>query len=233
MPKYNDFIQSLEKPEKSICIYALLDPDTDMMFYIGQTIQGFKRITEHYHKCDKINKSSGMYSASKKKISSLKKEGKIFKVIYLEYFDDASTIDQMEEFYITYFRSIGCNLLNHENGGTRNRTHQCTENRLNISKRTKEAMNTPEIKEKCRQHAYKTVAGYNKGKKFSQEFKDKISKAQEKNIFYIQDDLGNIYRGTIECAKALGVQPPCIWKALHGYCKTAKGRVLKRIEKPQ
>ena len=73
----NPLIKTLERPEKDICIYALLDPFTGLLMYIGQTIQGFKRISEHFHKCDKRN-PNGLLSKSKVWISNLKKQNQIF-----------------------------------------------------------------------------------------------------------------------------------------------------------
>src|ERR1019366_4917156 len=107
----NPLIKTLERPEKDICIYALLDPFTGLLMYIGQTIQGFKRISEHFHKCDKRN-PNGLLSKSKVWISNLKKQNQIFKVVYIQYFDNSETIDESEEFWISFFRSSGAELLN-------------------------------------------------------------------------------------------------------------------------
>ena len=232
MPWYNPLYSQLEKPKSNMFIYGLCDPDTNELRYIGQTIQGFRRIQEHYNQCQKRNKTTKQLSRSKVWINSLKKQNKIFKVIYLEYTDELFKLDELENFYITYFRFLGCILLNDLTGGKfASKKHWSKENREMISKRTKEAMNTPEIKEKCRQHAFKTVAGYNKGKKFSQEFKDKISKSQESKVQYIQDSNGNVHRGSRAAAKALGCTQSGINHCLKGRSKTIRGLTLKVIQR--
>lgn len=229
MPKYNDLIQSLDKPEKNICIYALLDPDTNELKYIGQTIQGFERIREHYNKCNKRNKSTNQLSRSKVWINKLKKQNKIFKVEYLEYFDNINDLDYFEEFWISYFKFLGCNLLNDLSGGNFKRTLNLTKlNKNIISIRTKEAMNNPITKEKCRQNMKKQrELGLLKNlNKLSESTKNKISKAQDKKVIIIQDEDGNIFRGLKNAAKYYDVTFGTIWKALNGYCKTVKGKKL-------
>lgn len=222
--------KNLEKPEKNICIYGLLDPDTNHLYYIGQTIQGFRRIQEHYSKSNRKSKTTNHLSRSQIWINKLKNENKIFKVIYFEYFDNEYSLDDAEKFWISYFLMLGCNLLNDDFGGHKNRTLYCEQNnRKMISIRTKEAMNNPITKEKCRQNLLKNRHTFNHKK--SEETKKKISLAQESKVIYIQDNLGNTYRGLKEAAKELDVTFGTIWKALNGYCKTVKGRTLIKISK--
>jgi len=225
----NKLIQSLEKPEKDICIYALLDPNTNLLMYIGQTMQGFNRIRQHYYGCEKRN-PNGLLSKSKVWIHNLKKENKIFKVIYLEYFNNDLKIDEAEQYWINFFKASGAELLNSFNSGSFNRGSSISkEDRELISKRTKEAMNTPEMKQKCRENIKKQrELGQIKPNNLSKESKLKISKAQESKVIYIQDDLGNTYRGLKAAAKGLNVTFGTIWKALNGYCKTVKGRTLTK-----
>jgi transcriptional regulator with PAS, ATPase and Fis domain len=90
-------------------------------------------------------------------------------------------------------------------------------------------MNNPIIKEKCRQNLQKNRHNHNNKK--SEETKKKISLMQESKVIYIQDDLGNTYRGLKSAAKELDVTFGTIWKALNGYCKTVKGRTLTKVSK--
>lgn len=228
MPKYNDLIQSLDKPEKNICIYALLDPDTNELKYVGQTLQGFNRIREHFYKSNKRNKITNQLSRSKVWINKLKKQNKIFKVLYLEYFDNIDNLDNSEIFWLDYFKFLGCDLLNDYLGGSPNRTKTwCKENRKLISIKTKEAMNNPIIKQKCRDNLKKQrELGIIKPNKLSESTKNKLSKAQDKKVIIIQDEDGNIFRGLRNTAKYYNVTPGTIWKALNGYCKTVKGKKL-------
>jgi len=54
-------IHSLEKPEKEIYIYALCDPNTGQIRYIGLSTVGFKRIASHYDDCKAKNKQRQSY----------------------------------------------------------------------------------------------------------------------------------------------------------------------------
>lgn len=229
MPRVNLQINNLEKPKSKSFIYGLIDPDTNYLMYIGQTIQGFRRITEHYHKCNFINKNTKKRSPSKLWISNLRKQDKCFKVIYLEY-TESSKLNEAEEYWISFIKASGGNLLNYsQNNGFTNTIKQVTlEDRIKISLATKEAMNNPITREKCRKNRAKQPAP-NTGRKFPQEFKDKISKAQDNKVIYIKDSDGNVYRGLKDAAKHLNVTFGSIWKALNGYCKTVKGKTLTRI----
>lgn len=230
MPKYNKYFSDIEKPISNSFIYGLIDPETNNIMYIGQTIQGFIRITDHFHKCNKINKSTKKRSPSKLWISKLRKEDKCFKVIYLEYIENSIDLNEAEEYWISFIKSTGASLLNYsQNNGFLNTTRFLTnEDRVKISIATKDAMNNPETRAKCRKNRANQVAP-NIGRKFSQEFKDKISKAQENKVIYFKDSDGNIYRGLKDAAIKLNVTFGAIWKALNGYCKTVKGKTLTRI----
>lgn len=230
MPKYNNLIQSLEKPEKNICIYGLIDPNTNELKYIGQTIQGFHRIREHFYKCLKRNKITNCLSKSKVWIHSLKKQNQIFKVIYLEYFENDLNLDEAEKFYIDYFKFLGCKLLNEHIGASFLRNKRITnEERQLISIKTKEAMQNPLVKNKLKTFQKGSIP-WNKGKSHSNETKEKISKLQENKILYIQDENGNIYRGLKEAATALNCSMSGISHAIKGRCKTIHGHILKLIK---
>jgi len=103
-------IHTIEKPEKKIMIYGLLDPTTEQIRYIGLTCNGFGRIRNHYNKITN--------TALSKWVQSLKQNNNIFKPIYLQYFEnDSLDVDEAEVFWINYFKMIGADLLNHEKGG--------------------------------------------------------------------------------------------------------------------
>lgn len=209
-----------EMPESDIFVYGLLDPDTKQLRYIGQTSVGIKRLKYHYYECNKLNKNTGFKSASKHWISSLRKNNKCFDVVYLEYCS-TKELNDVEIFYINYFKYLGVDLLNHQPGGQVNVMSDSF--KKVISERTKSAMNNPKIKQMCREHAFKTVAGKNKGKKFSKEFKDKISKAQDSKVFYFILD-GEKIRGFKNLAKKLNCTLSAVNHYVAGRCKTVKGK---------
>jgi hypothetical protein len=227
MPKYNGFISTLEKPQKQIFVYGLCDPNTKQLRYIGITIQGFHRIREHFYKSEKKSKISNCLSPSQSWINKLKIQNKIFEVVYLEYFDNEFGLDDAERFYIEYFRSIGASLLNVELGGKKE-NGITTDERKRISQKTKEAMARPEVRQKLI-NSHVGQASHNKGKKVSPEVKNKISKAQEARVVYIQDNLGNIYRGYQHAADSIGCSQSGINNCINGRAKTIKGRTLKRV----
>lgn len=231
MPTYNPLIQSLDKPTFPMCIYALLDPNTNNIRYIGITIRGFKRIAEHYHHCGKINKKTGFYSPVKLWVQKLKKENKIFKVKYLEYFiENNNLIDLREQFYIQQYKDL--NLLNLQLGGRPEQSGLSLETRKVISKRTKEALNTPEMKDFFRQNiAKQRKLGQMVSVKWSKEHKERISKQQEYWVHYIKDEQGNIYRGIKAAAKAIGCSPSGVAHVIYGRCKTVHGKRLFLVEK--
>lgn len=222
MPKLNNLIQQLEKPLTNKFIYGLLDPDTNELRYIGQTLQGFRRIREHYNHCEKRTTLTKKLTYSQNWIKSLKKQDKIFKVIYLEYCDNSNKLNELEIFYINYFKSLNCKLTNIVSGGSQKRSKE-------HSQLTKNGMNNPITKERMKNR--RKAIHTNKGRKFSQEFKNKISLAQELKVRYIQDENGNIYRGLKAAARGLNVTFGTIWKCLNGDIKTVKGQHLIEIER--
>lgn len=197
--------ETLPKPEKNIFVYALCEPGTENIRYIGIATTGFKRMRDHYS-------NGGKWTNRKKWIKELKEQNKIFNVLYLEYFnEDSSLVDDAEIFYINYLRFLGFKLLNHTEGGrtnfkfinkkvpvyTETQRHQMNSNR-------KRTWNTPELKKQ----ASKIVTA---------QFGVKI-----------QDDLGNNYESIAECARVLGVKRPNIGRALK-YGFKCQGRILTRI----
>jgi hypothetical protein len=224
MPKINTVYSNLDKPEKNIFIYLLSDPDTNQPKYIGMTTTGFLRIYHHYIHCDKPNKRTGMLSASKLWIKNLKKNNKIFKIDYLEYFEnDSNKVDESEEFWISYFKFLGFKLLNHETGGRR-LNKSSLEIRALISKKTKEAMNNPLVKEKIKNRPYQSNF---KNKQHKESSKKLLSDAMESKVYYIEDEFGNKYRGLRLAAKELGCSYKSLCHYAQGTSKSANGKKYK------
>lgn len=92
-------------------IYALIDPITLEIRYIGKTIrslydrfyQHFSNLKENTYKCNWIK--------------SLRKRG-LRPIIELIEEVEFEEWENMEKFYISYFRYIGCDLTNHAEGGS-------------------------------------------------------------------------------------------------------------------
>lgn len=224
-------VHSLPQPEKNIYIYALCEPGTNDIRYIGLATNGFDRIKQHWKTGYKLDPNK--VTNVKKWISDLRKAGKIFNVVYLEYFDtDGSHVDYEEIFYISYMQSLGFKLLNHTLGGRREflaytdaqrkqrEVNKTDEAKQFFSEKAKEQWAQPGFKEEMKKiHQTYRDDEYKKG--IAKTLSDKVG-------VKIQDDLGNIYNSGQECAVALGVKKPNIYRALRvGY--KVKGRILTYV----
>lgn len=223
----NSLIHTLPKPEKDIYIYALCEPNTQDIRYIGLATNGFRRIKRHYD-------GGGKWTSVKRWIKDHKKNSQIFNIVYLEYFDfDNDKVDETEIFYITYMKSLGFKLLNHTQGGRGKFLKLTEEQKLRWALQNK----PPKSREFFRQKAKEMWAqpGFKEEmKKLHKLYRDKeYSKKVSKSIsdkvgLKIQDDLGNIYNSGQECATTLGVKKPGIYRAIRkGY--KVKGRKLTYI----
>jgi len=137
-------------------IYCLIDEGSGSIFYIGATKQLLnRRLSTHISPC-KINRDSDKAKIIRSILSRGEKPG-----IYLLKECDENSWEEAERFYISYFRSLGCNLTNMSIGG-----HSSSG-----VKRTKEQRDAVSKKLKGR--------SFNKGIKRTQEFKDNISRKRK------------------------------------------------------
>lgn len=107
-------------------IYGLIDPITNQLKYIGLTTRGFNRIREHsmpsvLRQTRNLHKKVWLSSLLEIKVQP--------EVIIIESFDNdlnflslnyeiqKQILGRTEEFWIAYFKSIGCNLVNATLGG--------------------------------------------------------------------------------------------------------------------
>lgn len=95
-------------------IYVLIDPITGQIRYVGQTVKMAKtRYREHISECNLKNDNSYKANWIKKLLGlNLKPE-----MYVIEQHETSNTLNEAEEFYIAYFRSIGCELTNSCDGG--------------------------------------------------------------------------------------------------------------------
>src|SRR4051812_37966689 len=94
--------------EKRYLIYGLIDPDSQELRYIGQTIHGLLRPVSHW--MNKRQRTSGDYCHCW--VRNVLSRGKIPEILIIEESENSSQLDKSEEFWIEYFRSIGCPLTN-------------------------------------------------------------------------------------------------------------------------
>lgn len=98
--------------QKTYVIYGLFDPETNELRYIGKTHGSLnKRFKDHL-------KEALVKSTYKCRwINSLLKQNKVPLIQELEKAKCPESSIELEEFYIDYFRSLGCKLTNAQNGG--------------------------------------------------------------------------------------------------------------------
>jgi len=93
-------------------IYALVDPRTNEIRYVGYTSDQVERLMEH-------QRPSALKGNTYKNkwIKSLLKEGVIPQLIVISYHESANLLPQAEIAAIKYHREIGCKLTNGTDGG--------------------------------------------------------------------------------------------------------------------
>ena len=121
---------------KKYLIYALIDPITNMIRYVGKSAKGMKRPKEHFTPGALKKKS---YRSSW--IKSLKKNYDVRPDIeILESFEDnvdRYVINEAEIFWIGYLRYIGCPLTNLTDGGDGVSGWKSTRKGIPLSEETK------------------------------------------------------------------------------------------------
>ena len=157
-------------------IYALQDPTTNELRYVGKSVNGLTRARAHCYpgslERDKTYKGNWLRQLVNK---GLKPNIKV-----VQQLNNISELNQAEQYWIEYFRNLGCPLTNSTNGGMgrcglphteetkkkisfgqknkkvypKGEAHGMygrkltEEEKQTISKRTKEKMNNPDTKEK-------------------------------------------------------------------------------------
>jgi hypothetical protein len=213
-------------PISKCFIYGLIDPRDNTLKYIGQTTQGINRLRDHlYESKYDINSNYKKFNWIKK----LLKLNLVFDVIYFEYCNTKEELNEAESFYIEYYKTLGCSLLNHSSSqNLSGRPKMTEEEKIQHRKRMKEVMNKPEVKEKLR-ISHLGISPANKGKKSSPE---KIFKIKEKNklrSIKIKDSNGVIYNSFLEASKILDCTPTDIRRCILNPNKTFRGLKFQKV----
>lgn len=150
-------------------IYALVDPRTRVVRYVGQSSVGMKRPRQHLKPCI-YNKGKGhVYKWIKLLISQNLRP---FIVILEECSLDE--LNATEKFYISYLRSIGCDLTNHTDGGEGMRGFLHSEE-------TRKHLSKMRIGKKSGPHSQETIAKIaegNRGKVIPEEQRARMAAAK-------------------------------------------------------
>ena len=204
-----------------VVIYGIVDPISNQLRYVGQTSNFIKRKSSHIRTALKGTNNSHLYNwLSSLFRSSINPEFIIFEECNIKDLDD------LEVFYIDYFKMIGCNLTNSCVGGNSRRGFKMRESSKKI------------VSEKLKGNSW------NKGKKLSKETKDKMSISQLgrkhtktsiekmrlvkiKNKPIIQREKGGLYIKTFnsayEASKELNINRKSIGNVLAKRAKLAGG----------
>lgn len=213
-----------ETPISNIFIYGLIDPRDGQLKYIGKTTRGIERLRQH---CYSVTTRSNERNYRKinwiKKLDSLNLK---FQVIYLEYCTE-ETLDEAEMFNIAYFKSIGCKLLNHSNGGEETYRHKYTEEeKKHLSIKSKNAWKNPEIRQKYID-SHKEKPGNNKGKKFSDQARKNIKDSIQNRVSII-DSNGKEHESLLAASKEFNCSPTAIRRCIMIPHLTRNGVTFKK-----
>ena len=205
-------------------IYALIDPITQHVRYVGKTKYPNRRYNAHINDSNKSHKTNWI-----KSLGSLKPE-----FLILDVCDELSWV-QLEQYWISQFKTWGFNLTNMTEGGEGNTYVSLPEShRKNISKGLKGRIVTPETRRK--------IAESNRGKPKSKEHVLNLSLTHKgkapvtKNRFkrkigqYLNGDLIKIWDSVRNAANSLNVHESSISHCCAGRKKSIKGYVWKYLD---
>lgn len=233
-------------------IYALQDPITFEIRYIGKSCSGFKRIKRHFS--NELETDSNTHK--KHWIKQLKNKGYLPSIIIIQQFQDNINLSKCEYYWINYFKSIGCPLINLVN--IEQNTIYTKEHKDNLSSILKERYKNPEYKLKHK----------NSLKPFNESIKGKVSKSnatkqnwknpeykerqlnklhsgwtakkesickhnkeiQRKNFIKLIDQFGNIYESGKDASRKLNIPRPYISAVINGRQKSTKGYEFRRLK---
>ena len=105
---YLDFIATKKKQSPSY-IYALIDPNTDEVRYIGKSIRPYERLKDHMTDRSKCHRTHWL--------QSLKSNGQVPKLLILDRTNEGQDWREGERYWIALGRELGWPLTNSTSGG--------------------------------------------------------------------------------------------------------------------
>lgn len=214
-------------------IYGLIDPISKELRYVGKSTTGLKRPRQH----------GQAWSLSKTKthcsnwVRSLLKNNFSYEIEVLEEHNDAQSLYEAEQFWISYFKSIGCNLTNHTDGGAgvlgmKHSEHTKKNWSLNrkgrkLSEATKAKMSVARLGRRMAQSTKDKLSLSKRGIKIGP-----MSEAHKKSISGgpIIDNFNNVYESISHAARKLNITPAMVSRVVNGSRKQTAGYVFKKVE---
>src|SRR6266568_2201171 len=99
---------------KRLLVYALVDPRDLTVRYVGKSTVGLARPQNHRQEC-KLSRDPNTHKVNW--IRLLVRVGLTYDVVVLDECDSPAELSATERFYISFFRAMGCDLLNRTDGG--------------------------------------------------------------------------------------------------------------------
>lgn len=200
-------------------IYGIIDSTTNQLRYVGQTINFIKRKSAHCRIA--INNKNNTYVYNW--LRSLYNKEIIPEFIILEKCD-VNKLDELEIFYINYFKMLGCNLTNSAIGGSSKRGFKQPEE---MKKKMSIIMkgNNWNIGRKISENTRQKMSLIHTGKTHTKDSKLKMTQAKIKNKPVIQlskkDDTIKVFNSAYEASKELNISRKSIGNVLAGRTLTA------------
>lgn len=179
-------------------IYGLIDPRNQQLKYIGQSSCGLYRPQQHCYPSRLKGITKNIYWIKKLLKLNLKPIIEILEIV-----NDKYQLDDSEQFWISYYKYIGCNLNNHTNGG---QDGFKVSNRRNLTEEHKQKLSIAhsgkKLTEKHKQNIQKYWKDRPRGPR-SIETKIKLSQVNGGKPF--KDQFNNIYITQAEAARRLNI----------------------------
>ena len=204
-------------------IYGIVNPITNELRYIGQTVNFNKRKSEHLYRAKTLKSSWYLYNWINSMLSdNIKPEFIIIDEVSIE------SLDYWEIFYISYFKSIGCNLTNYASGGNSRGGYNHTQefkDYLSNKYKGRKPWNTG--KKLSKEHKENIVKNHRKPKEFSAWYtarsKKKVQQFTKEGVYI------KTWESTYEASKVLNIGRKNIGNVLSNYSKTAGGFMWKYL----
>lgn len=216
-------------------IYALIDPRTNEIRYIGKSITGLTR--PKYHKYTFLKENT--YKANW--LKNLYKSGKEYKILVLEYLESKDQLNDKEIFYISMYKSLGAPLTNLTIGGdgTNGKPQTEKQKKATIESNKKRGVTTKQLEVfkyynnlrklgiiKTSQKNIDRFREYAKNRKYTIEEREKHSLILGGKPF-ICVETGEKFISRSIAAEKLGLKTEHIYRVLYGKRKSTGGYTFK------